>query len=335
MTAPDLSICIATYNRARFLGPTLDTILPQLTPATEVVIVDGASTDETPAVAAEYALRAPQVRYHRQEVNGGVDRDFIAAVEMARGRYCWLFTDDDLLAPGSVARLLGHLHEGHSLIVANTEVRDAALAKVLIGNRAGIPEDRTYPPGDDDRLFADTASYLSFIGGVVIDRALWESRDKERFVGSEFVHFGVIFQAPLPASALFIAEPLSLIRYGNAMWTGRGFEIWMFRWPALVWSMPRSEAAKRRVVARHRWHNSLMMLGHRAIGAYSKIEYERLIAPRKETWPRLAGRIIAGIPGPPLNAVSRFVMRLLPRTILPLFTYDLQTSRFNRGRRSG
>ena len=41
MTQPLLSICIATYNRARFIGETLDSIIPQVTPAVEIVIVDG------------------------------------------------------------------------------------------------------------------------------------------------------------------------------------------------------------------------------------------------------------------------------------------------------
>ena len=333
MTAPDLSICIATFNRARFLGPTLDTILPQLTPATEVIIVDGASTDDTAAVAAEYAKRDARVRYQRQQVNGGVDRDFVAAIELARGRYCWLFTDDDFLAPDAIARVLPHLNEGHSLIVVNAEVRNADLSAVLEPSRVRVREDRTYPAGDDDRLFADTAVYLSFIGAVVIERDLWQSRPKEPYLDSEFIHFGVIFQAPLPSSALLIAAPLVQIRYGNAMWTARGFEIWMFRWPALVWSMPRSNAAKRKVAARERWHNPLLLLGHRAIGAYSPAEYDRLIALKKETLPRLAARMIASVPGPALNALSRAVMRMLPRTVLPLFSCDLQTSRFNSGRR--
>ena len=335
MTVPALSICIATYNRARFLGATLEVILPQLTAATEVVLVDGASTDDTPDVVGSYARRDERVRYHRQSLNGGVDRDFMAAVTMARGRYCWLFTDDDFLVPGAVARVHSHLDEGHSLIVVNAEVRSADLSRVLEPSRLRFTEDRTYVPGEDDRLFADAGVYLSFIGGVVIERALWQAREKEKYVGSEFIHIGVIFQAPLPSSALVIGTPLIRIRYGNAMWTARGFEIWMLRWPELVWSMPRSDRAKRKVVARERWRNPVLLLGHRAIGAYALPEYRRLIAPRKGALSRLMARLIASIPGGPLNACARAVMRLLPGTVLPLLSWDLQTSRFNRRHQTG
>jgi abequosyltransferase len=329
MPDPDLSICIATYNRARYIGATLESILPQLGPATEVVIVDGASTDDTPEIVAGYQRREARIRYHRQAVNGGVDRDFATAVELARGRYCWLFTDDDFLKPQAVARVLAHVSEGHSLIIPNAEVCNADLSAVLEPNRVGMTNDRVYRVGDDDRLFADTAVYLSFIGAVVIDRAFWQTRAKEPYIGSEFIHFGVIFQASLPSTVLVIAEPLVQIRYGNAMWTARGFEIWMFRWPALVWSMPRAEASKRAIAARERWRNPLMLLGHRAIGAYSVAEYDRLIAPRTPPLPlRLVARGIAKLPGRAVNAFARLVLAMLPRSVLPLFAADLRTSRF-------
>lgn len=328
---PLLSICIATYNRARFIGETLESILPQLDDDTELIIIDGASSDDTAAVVDEYVRRSDRVRYHRQSSNGGVDRDFAAAVEMARGRYCWLFADDDLFRPDAVARLKPHLNEGHALLIVNTEVRNADMSRVLIGNRVGFDADRIYRVGEDDRLFAETSFYLTFIGAVVIDRQLWLEREKERYFGSEFIHFGVIFQASLPRTTRVIAEPLTQIRYGNALWTARGFQIWMFRWPALVWSMPRSEEARRKVVSRERWRAPLMLLGHRAIGAYSIDEYERLIAPLNPSLlTRLVARAIARIPGRLLNSAARAVLALLPRSTLPMFALDLRNSRFAR-----
>src|SRR5205823_13927961 len=98
--------------------------------------------------------------------------------------------------------------------------------------------------------------------------------------GSLFIHFGVVFQSPLPRTALAIAKPWIAIRYGNAMWTSRGFEIWMFKWPELVWSMPFPESAKAHVVAREPWRNPTRLMLFRAMGAYSRAEYRSLIAPR-------------------------------------------------------
>lgn len=334
MPTPLLSICIATYNRARYIGATLESIVPQLDETTELVIVDGASKDETPSIVAEFMKRSDRIRYHRLEKNGGVDRDFAEAVARASGKYCWLFADDDLFRLDAIAKLRPRLGEGHSLIIVNTEVRNADMSELLIANRIGFSSDRTYARGEDDRLFAETSFYLTFIGAVVIDRELWQSRAKEPYFGSEFIHFGVIFQAPLPSSALVIAEPLTDSRYGNALWSARGFEIWLFRWPALVWSMPRGEEAKRKVVPRERWREPLMLVAHRAMGTYSIDEYEKWIAPRKPSlFTRWMARTIARIPGRTLNAVARAGLRLLPRKALPMFVLDLQNSRFaSRGR---
>ena len=41
-----LSICIATLNRAAFIGTMIDSILPQMTDAVELVVVDGEAPDE-------------------------------------------------------------------------------------------------------------------------------------------------------------------------------------------------------------------------------------------------------------------------------------------------
>lgn len=54
MNRPELSICIATYNRADFIGQTLDSIVSQNCDGVELVIVDGNSTDLTPQIMSNY-----------------------------------------------------------------------------------------------------------------------------------------------------------------------------------------------------------------------------------------------------------------------------------------
>ena len=59
----NLSICIATYNRGKFIGETLDSILVQMNPHVELVIVDGASPDNTAEVVGKYMTRFPQIQW--------------------------------------------------------------------------------------------------------------------------------------------------------------------------------------------------------------------------------------------------------------------------------
>lgn len=293
---PALSICIATRNRAGFIGETLDAIIGQLEPGVEVVVVDGASTDGTAELLRRYAAAHPALRACCEAVNSGVDGDYDRAVGYARGRACWLMTDDDLLAPGAVRRVLAALRDDPALVVVNAEVRTADLREVLVPDRLGFGADRAYAAGEGDRLLAELGDCLTFIGGVVIRRDLWMARDRASYLGSLFVHVGVIFQAPL-GPVRVLAEPLIRIRYGNAGWTARGFEIWSFLWPRLIWSLPGYGAeARARVCPRAPWRRPRTLLLHRALGGYGPDAYRRLVAPVAGRWYRLVAWAVAVTP---------------------------------------
>ena len=45
-SAPILSICISTFNRARYIGETVESIVSQLSDSVELVVLDGASPDD-------------------------------------------------------------------------------------------------------------------------------------------------------------------------------------------------------------------------------------------------------------------------------------------------
>ena len=78
-----LSICIATLNRGAFIGETLESIIRQATDEVEIVVVDGASTDNTEEVVRGFQQRWPRLNYLRLPEKGGVDRDYDRAVALA------------------------------------------------------------------------------------------------------------------------------------------------------------------------------------------------------------------------------------------------------------
>lgn len=312
-SAPRLSICIATRNRAAFLGATLDSILGQLEPGVEVVVVDGASGDGTPALLERYAAGHPALRALLEPVNSGVDGDYDKAVGAAAGRYCWLMTDDDLMLPGAVARVLRVLEGEPALLVVNAEVRTVDLATVLVPHRLGFGDDRRYAADEGDRLLAELGDGLSFIGGVVIRRDAWLARDRASYYGSLFVHVGVIFQAPIGPVEV-VGAPLLRIRYGNAGWTARAFETWAFRWPRLIWSFQgRSAAARARVCPPQPWRSPRTLLLHRALGAYGPAEYRRLVAPVAGPGARALARAVAALPARLANALAALWILLAAR----------------------
>ncbi len=300
-----LSICIATLNRAKLIGTTLDSIVSQVSESVEVVIVDGASADNTQEIVAAYQARFPFIRYERLPEKGGVDRDYTRAVELARGEYCWLFSDDDVLMPGAVGAVLGSLTPELDLIVVNSEIRSADLTSVLKKSALELDSNVTYGPDEQDALFRKVASYMSFIGCVVIRKARWDERDKAAYFGSWFVHMGVIFQQPLLHDALVLSKPYIAIRYGNATWSSRSFEISLFKWPALIWSFSTiSDSARQSITPREPWTSLKRLFILKARGAYGRREYEEYLQARLQLgFRRIVAKAIATIPGVLANTI--------------------------------
>lgn len=125
-----LSVCIPTYNRAAFIGETLESILLQGGEQVEVVVMDGASTDNTAEVVATYQQRHANLVYHRGQANLGVDRDMATAVELARGEYCWLMSSDDLIAPGAIGILFAEIASGADIYFCNVTLCDIQMRPI-------------------------------------------------------------------------------------------------------------------------------------------------------------------------------------------------------------
>jgi glycosyltransferase involved in cell wall biosynthesis len=322
-----LSICIATLNRAAFIGQTLDSILMQAEKDVQLVIVDGASTDNTAEVMAQYCSRYPQVIYRRELTNSGVDADYDKAVSYAAGEYCWLMTDDDLLKSGAIQRVLAAMVANPDLIVVNSEVRSADLSVVMEKKRLGFTQDVLYSNLNSDKLLSDIGAYLSFIGCVVIKREKWIARARSDYYGSLFIHVGVIFQQPAINNVVVISEPLIEIRYGNAIWTPRGFEIWMFKWPKLIWSFPEfSDESKRMVCRKQPWRSLKALFHQRAMGSYSINEFRQFLTENKRSLESLTACLISMFPAAIANFIMVFYFSLKANTS-GMALYDLLHSR--------
>jgi glycosyltransferase involved in cell wall biosynthesis len=326
-TLPKLSICISTFNRAAFIGETLESILPQVTNDCEIIVSDNASQDDTETVVAEFACRCEHLRYIKQNSNDGMDRNYDRAVELARGEYCWLLSDDDPLKPGAVATVLNALTRDFSLVLVNSEVRDATLSNILMPRYCDIDADRVYEPQEMDRLFSDMEPYLNFISSYIIKRTIWRERERAPYYGSLFLFLAVVFQKRLPDNTLVLAEPLINCRFANShTFSSKLFEVGVINWPTLVWSLGISDAAIRQT-PREAWRDSLWLLMWRGSGHYSISEYTVFVRPRlRSPWEHLVALTIAILPGAMVNALC---MVYFSWTRQPTEVLLLRESRFH------
>jgi abequosyltransferase len=216
MTFPEISIAIPTYNRAPYLQRCLETVITEIKNyPVEIVISDNASTDTTEHMVAELRQQHHQIRYYRNDENIGFDGNVVAVLARATGAYVWLLGDDDIVLPGSVARILSCIQaKSFSLVYANYAVYDAAVNHVLKQRQIELHEDREFRTAED--AVNVLSVNLTFMSSLIMNRTYIQTiEDLADRMGKGIVQLYIALHVLTRQSSCFIAEPCIGQRSGN------------------------------------------------------------------------------------------------------------------------
>lgn len=106
--SPLVSICMPHLNSRPFIKERMETILQQTMGDWELIIVDSNSDDGSREVLEKYAGTCPRIRLH-QAPRDGIYRNINRALELAQGKYVYIATSDDTMAPDCLERMVGAL----------------------------------------------------------------------------------------------------------------------------------------------------------------------------------------------------------------------------------
>lgn len=147
-----ISVVLPTYNGARYLRESIESVLRQTTSEWELIIVDDCSTDETPAIADAYARQDARIRVIHNAENQKLPRSLNIGFAAARGEYLTWTSDDNRYLPEALEKMRAYLaaNEEMPLVSAQALAIDEAGA---LWSKVPFPDGRI-PPLDVRSLFA-------------------------------------------------------------------------------------------------------------------------------------------------------------------------------------
>jgi len=229
---PLLTIAIPTYNRAWCLRKLLPVLADQLKdePQVELIISDNASPDETPSVVQEFVARGLPVRYIRNTQNIGADANFLQCFEQARGKYVWIFSDDDLIVPGGLAKILTYCEAAEYDLIWVSSYSFGKFHKPLTAKARRDAVEISDPVAYVKRIHV----FFTFISGNIINKDTVLAAGPRAFstlVGTSLAQLGWTYTALNRfARGLYIQEKLIAMRVNN---TG-GYKLFQVFGPTLA-----------------------------------------------------------------------------------------------------
>ena len=145
-----VDVFVPCYRYGRFLATCVESILSQPGVDVRVLILDDASPDETEEVGCALARADRRVEYRRHVTNIGHIATYNEGIAWARADYVLLLSADDVLTPGSLARI--------------TRVMDAH-PQVTLGYGRDVTFTSDQPPGRAacEALGYDIIDYRRFL----------------------------------------------------------------------------------------------------------------------------------------------------------------------------
>lgn len=259
-TAPRVSMVMPVHNGARWLAEAIESVLVQDFTDFELILVDDASTDGSPAIMADAAARDARVRLLRLDSNVGLPAALNAGFAKARGALHSWTSDDNLLRPHMLRRLVATLdgHPDADVVHADFTLIDESGAE-LGRSRVG-PVDRLLFGNNVGACFLYRARVTDALGGY--DVALFGVEDYDFWL-----------RAAQKFAFVTLNEDLYLYRkHEGSLTSQRGDEIQALTAQIVERALPVTMPARRRseillglVLRSHwRWRGDLVRRAFRA-----------------------------------------------------------------------
>lgn len=182
-----LTIAIPTYNGKGTIGRMLDLLIPQLEEGVELLISDNCSDKESTEIINNYINKYKYIKYLRNKVNIGADANFLQCLRSASGKYTFLLSDDDVLVPGSLKRILSFLRKNEDMGLIYLGTANYYI-KYTTSDNCILPKDFTEENicTDNRKIFMKFAHhYWGFISSFIVNSKEFKKiKNPEQYIGT-------------------------------------------------------------------------------------------------------------------------------------------------------
>jgi len=165
---PLVSVLLAVHDDSRFLRDAVDSVLGQTLDDLELLVVDDASTDDTPAVLAQVADR--RLTVVRNDEQRGLAASLNRGLDHATGKYVARLDADDVAVPDRLARQVERMRSAPSVAIVGSAVVD-------LDERGARGETHVMPTGGRQLRWHALFSSPFFHPSVLVDRDALERHE--------------------------------------------------------------------------------------------------------------------------------------------------------------
>ncbi len=121
MTRPLISIVLPTYNGSRYLRESIESCLAQTYANWELIIVDDASTDDTPFLIKRYVSLDNRIKAIRNAWNRQLPGSLNIGFAAAKGSYFTWTSDDNCYRPQALNEMIAYLEANPKIDIVYTD----------------------------------------------------------------------------------------------------------------------------------------------------------------------------------------------------------------------
>src|SRR3989344_3636967 len=226
-----VSICIPTFRRMRFLEQCISRMIKEIEEESlqevfEIVVFNDNDADDTSKMIKKYISRYHYILYFESKKIYVLRHAIIHVLSLARGKYIWFFSDDDLPSDNALSMLLTRIKKFKPDIVFGN-VDDFKGRTIVSKNAFKLKNDIFFRHKKDffvflgDKFFSITY-FISYISNFIIKRKLYK---KYAYINKKYDSpynmtplVTPVFYTNMHCNFLILSKSVVLRRIENESW---------------------------------------------------------------------------------------------------------------------